>query len=111
MRKSCKGRPNRSSGFCAPRISWITLVMDGRSPTVNVGDETFGISVGSGRQFDETVGAREAQKIARSVRRARGRPGATPVIMLNRRRQEIRERVLEGRGPRRREPLGRCAFG
>src|ERR1700685_3855869 len=95
MRKSCSGRPSRSTGFCAPRISWIMLVMT-RSPTVDVGDEAFGISVGPRRQFHEAVGAREAQKVARSIRRPRSCPRATPVVMLDRHRQEIGERVIEG---------------
>src|ERR1700722_6917303 len=111
MRKSCKGRPSRSSGFCAPRMSWITLLMDGRSPAVHAGDEALGVGVGPGRQFHEAVGARETQKIARSVRRPRSRPRATPVIMLDRHRQEIRERVLEGYGTRQCESLGWRAFG
>src|SRR5580658_1186540 len=74
------------------RVIAFVLRVDGmnRLPTIQVGDESFGVPRSAGRQLHESVGLRQRQKIAGSVGSARH--GARSAgIVLHRYREEIRE--------------------
>src|SRR3974390_1787357 len=83
----------------------MTVVMGPKLPTVNAGHEPLGVGVGAGRQLHETIGARQAQKVAQTLRWFGMCPWAAPVIMFDADRQEIRERMPEGHRARQRETL------
>ena len=59
-------------------------------PAIQPGHETLWVSVRAGRQFDESLGARQRGEVARTVGRARAGPGAAPVVALQLSRAGIR---------------------
>ena len=66
-----------------------------RLPPIDSRHEPFWPDIGPGREFNESVGARERAEIAGTVGRFRHRPRPAPVVVVHRNRQEGRERRLE----------------
>src|SRR6202043_2225837 len=73
----------------SPNVVYGRVHVIFRLPAVYRGDEAFRIGIGSRGQFDEAIGAGQAQKVSRSIRPPRIGPGASPIVVFDGHRQEI----------------------